>query len=80
MNKTIEQMWQEYAAHAIHVGDPHIVKVLTKRTFYAGCFAMMIAIKTTAKAGVSEDEGVAYCISLECELIQFGKDVKEGKQ
>lgn len=78
--KIVAEQWKSYAKSTLPTDCSLVQRTETKRAFYAGAqgvlFGIMEAMTPTADA---EDGDVQMLQDIHDELLEFGRDVKEGR-
>lgn len=79
--RLIEAGWRSFAEHVLPASASAVQRQETRRAFYAG--AGLLFEKLTNAVGpddVSEDAGIDIMRSVEAEIREWLRDVKEGRR
>ncbi len=69
--QTIKQMWEGFARQVMPLGAPAIQVQEMRRSFYAGCRAMLDGCADITEEAGTEDAAAAELESLVAELEEF---------
>ncbi len=77
--QTIKQMWEGFARQVIPRDAPAIQVQEMRRSFYAGCHAMLNGCADITEEAGTEDTAAAELESLAAELMAFRDAVATGR-
>lgn len=78
--KLLAEQWKSYAKSVLPVDCSIVQRTETRRAFYAGALEVFIGIMAAlTPTGDAKEGDVQMLQDIHDELLEFGKDVKEGQ-
>lgn len=74
MNETVNSMWAEFARAVMPKDASNIQRSEMKKSFYAGAWRMLQAVKEIGEESVNDDEGVDWLEACYIEIQQFRQE------